>query len=113
MLEVVTDVVHLDKRLLKTLRHKCTYYELIGKDKYGDKDFAPGVEVACYRSGKVTRVVSLEGVETTSFYELILNGVYRFKDGDQVEFEGEKFKVLNFSHYDGLFGNAGTTVVYL
>lgn len=95
------------------MRHECTYFKCLKRDGYGDKEFAEPVLWRCYRSGKVTRVVSLEGEETTSYYELILDGEHRFKKGDEIEFEGEKFPVLNFRHYDGLFGNNGTTVVYL
>jgi len=103
----------MDKYLRKRLKHIVQIKPCITRDSYGDKVFGEPVTHRCYRYGKVTPIVDLEGEQTVSTLQLIVDGVLPLGKDDEIIFQGEEHRLKGYSHFDGLKPETGTTVVYI
>lgn len=103
----------MDNRLKKRLTVDVQYIATVSRDSYGDEVTAPPVDMKAYKHGKVTNVTDLQGLETVSNQQLIIDGKWFFNHGDSFKVLGKLFPVKAFSSFEGLKENRGTTVVYI
>lgn len=103
----------MDNYLLHRLTHDVVYHSVIDQDDYGNYEFATPNNIKAFRHGKVSMVTNLDGEEVLSRFQLIIDTVYPVVKGDELEFQGVRYTVLAYSHFDGLKAGTGTTVLYL
>jgi hypothetical protein len=100
------------RRRIKNL-YSAEHFRCLGKDSYGDAEFAEGIMHDCYKAEKITLVKNELGEDEASNTQLYFDGYMEVTFDDEFEVERRRHRVIAYSRFKGLKPNTGTTVVYL